>query len=188
MLQRRREEHTASVTRKHKFLNRCIGDVVFQKILMSQHSHKLWYYNVLLPKRRQCYLEGHAIATIFLLPMSLSKVHFFFPKLNFLHLTFGVFFFASLRCLQELKIYFKQSHLLCFPSPGAHTFNVDCNSANPSTLRLVHLHPSILLTSYTLFVLYLIPLLLNIFLSHSVRAAAKAAQGAHIRLELWSDH
>ena len=39
-----------------------------------------------------------------------------------------------------------------------------------------------------LFVICLKPLLLNVLLCLAVRRAAKADQGAYIRLELWSDH
>ena len=90
--------------------------------------------------------------------------------------------------LLEINIYPKLFLLFCLLSQGAHTFNVGCNSANPYTLRVVHLPHSHFLTFYILLGLFFKPLLLNVFLSLSVRDAVKAAQGAHIRLKLWSDH
>ena len=58
----------------------------------------------------------------------------------------------------------------------------------PFNLSTVHLPHSLFLTSYILFVLCLKSLLLNVFLSFSVYAAAKTTEEAHIRLELWFDH
>ena len=86
----------------------------------------------------------------------------------------------------EIYIYHKLFSVL--PRLLRHEYlqYVICNSAHPSTIRVVHLHDSLLLTYFLVLCLKL--LLLNVLLSLSVCAAVKAAQRVHIRLELLSDH
>ena len=72
---------------------------------------------------------------------------------------------SLLQFLQKINIYFKLS-LLFFPlSQRMRNFTESCISANPFTVRAVYFPLSCLLTSYTLFVPRLEPLLQNALLS-----------------------
>ena len=161
---------------------------MFQKILVSQNSHKPWYYLLLFRVCRQCDLGGQVNVTIFLIPMSLSKMHFPFPPKVELPPLISLLELSSLRFLLERNIYLKLFVLFCSFSQARMLLMWAATQQNHLLTRQFTSLTPLLLTSSILFVRYLKPLLLNVLLSLSERSAAKAAQGAHLRMELSSDH